>query len=84
MKSIREALRKVDAVYDYPNYPDRYTVVMRNGEIFTMSENPLSSRGVNKYIGEIDDFPCVRNGKRVPKDTLPIEVRRAIRVRAME
>ena len=84
MTSIKDALKEVEAVYDNPNYPDRYIIIMKSGEVYAMSENPLSPSGFNIHVGEFGEKPSAGDGKRVPKGTLPIEVRKAIRERIIK
>ena len=74
-------MKEVEGVYDNPKYADRYTVIMKNADVFNMSENALSPNGVNMYAGNIRDLPGARDGKRIPKDSLPNEVKKAIKGR---
>lgn len=58
---------------------DRYTVVIE-GEIYTMSANPLSPGGVNMYCGPAGSLD-VTSGEPVRFRDLPAEVQEAIRQR---
>jgi len=59
---------------------DRFTVII-NGQVFGMSENPLSPCGFNQYCGGLSELPFARQGKRVAFKNLPIDVRTAINER---
>lgn len=84
MSSIIEALKKVRAIYDRPEIADRYTVIMKNGDVFGMSENVKSPTGINTYLGDISELPDARSGKKVNKQNLPYEVKWGIATRADE
>jgi len=63
----------------------RYNVVFQDGSMYTMSENPLSPRGLSKYIGNIFEDERVRPfGKKVNLNILPREVKKAIKLIAEE
>ena len=85
-------------VYDIPwshaeapyEVADRYTVVLPDGGVIGMSDNPLSPGGFNQYMGEwtVDGrpgFPYIKQkGKRVPVAALPRDVREAIKQRILQ
>lgn len=81
MPTIVEALKKVQAVYDDPDMVDRYTVIMKNGNVFGISKNVKSPFGMNEYLGDVTELPYVRSGKRVNKQTLPYEVKCGIAIK---
>ena len=58
---------------------NRYTIVIDRC-IFSMSSNPLSKGGFNKYAGNLSEIPIEAYwGKRVSINSLPKSVRIAIR-----
>lgn len=60
---------------------DRYTVII-DGDVFGMSENPLSPQGFNQYSGKLHELPMARNnGERITLESLPDEVQKAIELR---
>jgi len=63
---------------------DRYTVRIRN-VYYGMSENAISPQGFNQFIGsfpEIDEKECGKEISPSDYETLPLEVRIAIKERA--
>lgn len=60
---------------------DRYSIILPDGSVFTMSENPTSPNGVNQYAGEASDLPGATDGQQVDAASLPTEVKRAIQQR---
>ena len=63
----------------------RYNVVFQDGSMYTMSENPLSPRGLSKYIGNIFEDERIRPfGKKVNLNVVPREVKKAIKLIAEE
>lgn len=64
---------------------DRYTVIIGK-DVFSMCENPLSSQGVNQFIGNIgtDIKPGPNLGKKVLMSSLPLAVQKAIKKRIQE
>jgi len=56
---------------------DRYTVII-NGDVFTMSSDPLWVLGVNQWLGTVDEIDAQRLGKEVTLKQLPKEVLIAI------
>lgn len=60
---------------------DRYTVII-DGDVFGMSDNPLSPQGFNQYSGKLHELPLARNnGERITLESLPEEVQTAIQRR---
>ncbi|MCK5236185.1 MAG: hypothetical protein KAR06_04285 [Deltaproteobacteria bacterium] len=53
---------------------DRYTVII-DGEMYAMSEAPLSPQGFNQYVGK---YEKPWGDKLVSFESLPQDVRRAI------
>lgn len=74
-------------VYDNPQFADRYTVILPNGDVFGMSDNPLSPNGFNQYNGTIgmDKGLTIANiekdSERVNKSKLSNVVKQAIMMR---
>ena len=62
---------------------DRYTVII-NGDVFTMSSDPLWPQGVNQWLGTADEIDTQRLGKEVTLNQLPKEVLIAIINRLLE
>lgn len=63
----------------------RYNIVFQDGSMYTMSENPLSPRGLSKYIGNIFEDERIRPfGKKVNLNVVPREVKKAIKLIAEE
>jgi len=63
----------------------RYNVVFQDGSMYTMSENPLSPRGLSKYIGNIFEDERIKPfGKKVNLNVVPREVKKAIKLIAEE
>lgn len=60
---------------------DRYTVII-DGDVFGMSDNPLSPQGFNQYSGKLHELPLARQGERVVPESLPEQVQKAIEARA--
>jgi len=81
MATLKEAMKEVEGVYDSPAYADRYTVIMKGSDVYTMSENALAANGVNMYSGNVRDLPGAKDGKRIDKNSLPDEVKQAIKER---
>lgn len=59
---------------------DRYTVII-DGDVYTMSDNPLSPQGVNQYAGKLHELPLARQGERTVVESLPEAVQKAIEQR---
>jgi len=62
---------------------DRYTVITDVGDVYGMSINPKTPNGFNLYIGDRNEFPkdLSHLGKIVDVETLPEEVKEAIKER---
>lgn len=67
-------------IYFSPIHFDCYTVVLEDGEVFGMSQNPGSAQGFNQYLGNrFDDrIDPARSRYPVPFNKLPIPVKHAI------
>ena len=63
----------------------RYNVLFQDGSMYTMSENPLSPRGLSKYIGNVFEDDRIKPfGKKVNLSVVPREVKKAIKLIAEE
>jgi len=56
---------------------DRYTVII-NGDVFTMSSDPLWTQGVNQWLGTVDEIDKDKLGIPISLKQLPKEVLIAI------
>lgn len=62
---------------------DRYLIILDNN-VYGMSENPSSPQGFNQFCGTLDVIKIEYNesvGKLVKLDSLPDEVKKAIKER---
>lgn len=63
---------------------DRYTVILSDGSIIGMSDNPLSPQGFNQYCGDVKDYELENNdaiGQKVSIKSLSDDLKQAIRER---
>lgn len=60
---------------------DRYTVII-DGDVYGMSDNPLSPQGFNQFSGKLHELPLARQGERLTIESLPEAVQTAIERRA--
>ena len=57
---------------------ERYTVIINNKHVYTMSADALSSQGVNRYLCEVVDLDLDNVGEPVALEEAPEAVRKAI------
>ena len=73
-------LRDVTVYDDGGKTVDRYTVVIQDGSVFGIGNDPFSPQGYNQYVGEISEFPkgLSHTGKKLKTNQIPEKVKLAI------
>jgi hypothetical protein len=57
---------------------DRYTVIINNKHVYTMSANALSPQGINRYLCDVVDLDLENVGEPIGLKEVPEGVKKAI------
>jgi len=63
---------------------DRYTVIINNKHVYTMSVNALSRHGINRYLCDVVDLDLESVGEPIGLKEVPEAVRKAIEDRCSQ